>query len=961
MRVIARVGLVCATRLPYIALFFVLTGIPSRAQQGGIGASIEGSVVDESGLPVAGANVAVKEMSLTQTRTASTDEKGRFRVASLPIGTYELTIRKPGFAAYRREGVVVSLGQTARLVVTLVPAEVSTQVTVSTPLPAVDPSQTSVISIIDKEFIEESPVRTRNALDFVLLAPGVAAPPPSSSAGAQAPLAASGFTLGGLRTRSNSISIDGFDNNDEWSGASRTELSPETVSEFQIVNNGISAQYGGASGGSVNVITRTGTNQMHGDAFLFAQNDVFNAKTPIENENEKPALSRFRAGVSNGGAIKADRTLYYWAFEQEHQRGQGDSSISPAVAAAVNNVMAARQLTINPGFYPIARAETAASAKIDHQITRNNSLAVRYAFLNNREAGDAFHSGGLMDPTTSGSSFIRDHTTAATLTSVLSPYTVNQLGFQSVSRNVLSRTNGTAGPEINIVGLVDFGRPYQGNDSRHEDHNEVNDVLSWSHGAHLVKTGAVVNHVSLDSYTPDGFGGVYIFPSLASFAAAQPDFFLQAFGDPRTGFGVTAYGGFLQDHVALTPRLTMDFGVRYDFEKLPAYFNQDTNNFSPRVGIAYNPASGWVLRAGFGIFFDRYVLANLNRALEWNGSRAFQQIANGAAAASLFQQNAGAPLGSASPLIRPSIYRADPHLADGYSEQASVGVEHQLAADLSLGLNYLYVRGVKLARTRNINLTSPLLLATENAVQFGVFDPSPQQLGGPYFGPTRLAPQFDNIYQIENSANSTYNGLTISLKRRMAQEIEFSASYALSKAIDDASDFGEQPQNPYDLHAERALSLNHQAQRFVASGLFELPFGDEDDANPDSLLSKLLSHIELAPIVTINSSRPVNPVTGLDSNGSGAFPLSARPLGFGRNTLWLPPTATVDFRIVKYFPVGKHSRLDLVADAFNLLNRTNITQINPWFGAGATALRAFAHPIEAASARQLQFSLDFEF
>ena len=155
------------------------------------------------------------------------------------------------------------------------------------------------------------------------------------------PLGGSGFTFGGLRAQSNNVSIDGLDNNDEFTGSSRTELSPEIVQEFQVVNNGLSAESGGASGGSINVITRSGTNTIHGDAFIFAQDSAFNARDPFETEQGKPSFRRFRAGFALGGPIVKDKTFYYAAVEQEHNRGQIGSDIDPAVASAINSFLAA--------------------------------------------------------------------------------------------------------------------------------------------------------------------------------------------------------------------------------------------------------------------------------------------------------------------------------------------------------------------------------------------------------------------------------------------------------------------------------------------------------------------------------------------------------------------------------------------------------------------------------------------
>jgi outer membrane receptor protein involved in Fe transport len=288
---------------------------------------------------------------------------------------------------------------------------------------------------------------------------------------------------------------------------------------------------------------------------------------------------------------------------------------------------------------------------------------LRYAFTNNREASEAFNAGGLNDPSVAGSSFIRDNALAGSLLSTLSPTTVNDFRFQVARRNATLRTNDATGPEIDINGLVNFGRPYEGNDARMENHYEGSDTFSWNRGAHLLKAGAVINRITLDSNAPDGFGGVYLFPSVGAFLAQQPNFFLQTFGDPHTNYGVTSYGSFFEDHWSVAPKLTLDLGVRYDFERLPGNLNQDTNNISPRLGFAFSPSAKWVFRGGFGLFYDRYTLANLNRALEINGQQAFQQVADGAAAAALFQQSGGGSLAGPSPALARSIFRPDARLA----------------------------------------------------------------------------------------------------------------------------------------------------------------------------------------------------------------------------------------------------------------------------------------------------------
>ena len=942
------------------------------AQSSKVGATLTGTVTDSSSAVIPDANVELRNVSTGQTRNSPADAEGIFVFAALQVGSYELQVERTGFALYRQTGIELELGQTQHLNIVLSPASSSQSVTVKAESSAIEPEQTSFVSTVDGERIEELPVRTRNSLDFVLLSPGVASSSAPSSAGGATPLNGSGFTFGGLRARSNNVSIDGLDNNDEYSGAGRTELSPEIVQEFQVVNNGLSAESGGASGGSINVITRSGANTIHGDAFLFAQDAAFDARDPFENEAGKPSLRRFRSGVALGGPLVKNRTFYYAAVEQEHNRGQGGSDIDPQAASAINAFLSTGGFprlatrTITTGFFPISRAETEAAGRVDHRLTKSTSLMLRYAFTNNQESGDAFNANALTDVSARGSSYISDNVLSGSLTTTYGATGVGDLRFEAATRHAVLRTNDSAGPGIHIAGLIDFGRPYAGFNQRRENHYEASYTYSRARGKHLWKAGAVVNRVGLRATAGDGFGGLYLFNTLADFLAENPGQFRQAFGNATVDLPVAVLGGFVQDHWSVTPRITLDAGVRYDYERLPGPFNQDANNFSPRIGLAWTPFPKWVLRAGYGLFFDRYVLANLSRAVEKNGVQGFDQVADGNAAAALFAGSQGGPLVSPVAGIALSIFSSDPRMSAPYSQQASAGAEYLLAKNLSLRADYMNVRGINLPRTRNVNLLPPVVLTPANAASLGVSNPTPQQIGREVFSPARVNSQFDALYRIENSASSTYNGVSFTLNRKMNDELAFAASYTVSKAFDDASDFDEQPQNPLNLAAERAVSRQHQQQGFVFNALWELPIGDEEDkagkaGEKSGWLENIFSHIEVAPIFTVGSGRPVDALTGLDSNQSHAYPLSSRPLGFGRNSILIPGAANMDFRLLKYFPFGESRHLDLTADFFNLFNRPNVAQINPVFGSNLTPGSGFGQPIEGTGARQIQFSLDFEF
>ncbi|MBV9925548.1 MAG: TonB-dependent receptor [Acidobacteria bacterium] len=960
-------------------LAFACAPFSARGQDSATTATLTGSVRDAASAAVPAAVVTLRDLTTNQTRRVVADTDGGYRAAALPVGDYEVHVEAEGFAPYVNPSMTLALGRTTTLDVTLRPAGVSTEVTVTDQPPALDTTSVSSTTSIDPERIEELPVNSRNYLEFTLLAPGVAPSSRQTSSGGvgatqAGPLADSGFTFGGLRPRSNTISIDGLDNTDETTGAARVALSPEIVREFQVVNNGLSAEFGGAAGGAINVVTKTGSNEWHGDLFSFVQNERFNAREPFADPPPASRLRfrRFQPGGALGGPLKRDRLFFYAAAEQEHLSAEDESEINRTVRTRINSLLASgfapavsvRSLT--RGRFRTGADETEAALKLTYVAGSKHTLNFRFAFTDARDRGDAFNTDVLSDPSARGSAYTKDYQLTGSAVSVLSPSAVNDLRFQASTRRAVTHAGDTAGPGIEIAGVARFGRPYDAEGVRRETREQFVDNVTLSRPRGEWKAGATVNHVSLDDDARDGFGGLYVFRSVGDFAAGRPALWRQSFGESRTGFGVTSFGGFLQNQWRAAPELTLNLGARYDVERLPRPFRTDTNNFSPRLGLAWSPSNEWVVRAGVGLYYDRLPLAFLNRATQKDGVRAFEQVALEGQAAAVFAATGGGRALAPFAGIAPSVFRADPSFVTPYSGQANVGVERLLTQDVTVRADYLFTRGVHLPRTRNVNLLPPVVPTQSNAAALGVTSPTPQQLGRPVFGPGRVDPRFDAVYQLEDSSGSTYHGLTLALNKRLSDEFELLASYTLSKATDDASDFDEQPANPYDLRAERALSRQDVRQRFVLSSLFDLPFGEEEEGagkgeEGGDLLGEILGHIEIAPIVTFSSGRPVNPLTGADEERGLAFPLASRPLGLARNSLRTRSYVNVDLRALKYIPVGERRRLDLVVEFFNLFNRPNVVGVNPVFGAGAAPLPSFGAPAAFAAPRQVRFSIDFEF
>jgi hypothetical protein len=927
--------------------------------------SVTGTITSPDGVPVAGASVGLTGVD-GPSHTISTSAEGSFLLKELPSGTYTLKVTSPGFAPFDQPAVTVAAGRTTHLSIQLTLAGVQETVSVTATQSAFDTSQTSSVVNIDRDRVEELPIPSRNYLSFVLLSPQVAAANPALLQQSLTQSTGS-FSFGGLRPGSNAIYLDGVNDNDEYSGGSRTQLSPEAISDFQIVNHGFAAESGGGAGGSIDVQTRSGLNRVHGDAFMFVQNGALNGTPPLELAPHKPDESHIRAGIALGGPIQRDKTFYYFAAEQELARGEDSNDLRPSTLGIINSAL--RQYgpmsgtTLQSGFFPTTDQETELSGRLDRTLTANEAIMMRYAFTNTRNVNDAFQTDELTDRTARGSSFLEDNSLNGTLASTLSANVLNKFSFELAQRRAVDRTGSAHGPGILIPGVAIFGTPYSGNDRRFETHFESADTVSIQRHRHLVQLGGRVDRVGLRTNVPDGSQGFFVFANLGALQSGTADFFTQSFGNSNTDLTEVRFSGFAQDHWTSSEHLTLDCGLRYEYNRLPSGLPQDLVNFSPRFGVAWTPWKSLVVRSGFGVFYDRFQLSTITRLLEDDGIHGFSQLVEDTAAANLYRSGVRPSVPLAG--VAPSIWKAQPGLRNPYSEVASLSAEQALPLQTTLTAEYQYVHGVRLGRTSNINLAPPVLLTQSNAAAIGISAPTAQQLGRPAFTTARANPAFDSINQFASAAGSSYNGGTITLNRQFQDDLQVIAGYTFSKTVDDASYDLEQPENPYALGEERGPSLQDQRNRFTLSGLWLIgpDLGDPADAarnaNPGPIM-KAMNGLEFAPIVSIASGFRANAITGLDSNREHIFPFASRPAGYGRNSLTTPVNIDLDLRVLKMVAIGS-GHLDIVAESFNLLNRRNISLLNTSYGSNAASQAGFNQPIAGSTARRIQFSLDYEF
>ncbi|MBY0503695.1 MAG: TonB-dependent receptor [Bryobacteraceae bacterium] len=885
------------------------------AQVSSSSGQVQGQVSDASGAALAGATIVLRNPGTAAQRQTETGADGQFRFSAVPIGEYALEVKAAGMAVYKIENFIVSVGQTINQRVVMTPAGVNEKLEVTAEAEGLQTTATTSSVALGYDRVEETPSQNRNYLSFVFAAPGM-----SPSAGANTQRAAagmhnvandSGFVFAGMRGRNNSISIDGADNRDETTGGNRVAIGLEMVQEFRVAGTSVSVEFGGAAGGMVNLVTRSGVNLWHGDITMFLQNEALSARNAEVTSGNKQRYRRYQPGVSLLGPLRKDKTFFAAAVESAWERGEEWSETGLGLRARLERV---KPVTLTSGLYPEAGHDTESSFKLNHILSNRHQVSSRYAFSQGRVTNDVIGVENFSDLSARGSSLLRDHSLVTALSSALSPTKVNDLRFQFGQRQATITPNAR-GPMIEIPGVLTFGGAYRLDQSRTENHFELADSFSESVGKHILTLGGSVHAVRLDARLANRFAGLYVFPTLADFEAGRPDVFSQAFGDPRTRLNTTPVGLWLQDRWQARTGLTIEAGLRFDRQTMPAGLPPSSNNFAPRVGLAWHVGakSPWVIRAGAGLFYDRYPLAFLNDAVQKDGRQGFEQYATGAAARQIWNQTLGGVATQAFSFLPNASYRAASHFPSTYSTRFTAGVERALNAVTTVSLEGTFARGVNLPRIRNVG-----------------------------------------EYLLEQTARSRYQGATLTVNRRMSREVTYLVSYTAARTFDDASDFDEQPHNPSNLRPEWALSKQHQLHRFSGSALFELP-------SVPGLLKDWLEGLTLAPIYSFGSGRPLNALDSTDTQRTGAYPVAARPFGLGRNPFYGPAIRSLDLRVFKFIPVFEgRAKWNVGVEAFNVLNHTNSLRVSPFYAAQGARLANYRSPIEVMIARQVQLFATLE-
>lgn len=960
-------------------------------------ATLSGVVRDPSGAVASGVQVRVVNTATRNVRSATTDSDGRYNLTNLEPGPYEMRAELSGFKTTMRRGVVLTVGGSEVVDITLEIGASTEVVNVTDQPPLIDSTKAEVSRVVTSQSIESLPIAGRNFVDFAKLSSGVAPGRENVGGGAfKEPDAGVGesaaprLSFGGQSELNSMILVDGADNIQTFTGLPRATPSQESVQEFRVLNSTYAAEYGGALGGFVNIVTKSGTNDIHGSGYYFGMNNALDATPLLTGPN--PALRQNQFGGTLGAPLVKDRTFIFANYEG--QRRAESNKFSTVILNNLGGINATkRSFGLTPEITNQLRTNDYDGflGKIDHHFNVAHSASFRYNVLSS-ETNGFLGGGGRASPasSTARNNNTLDQSLVASELAVFGPNKVNEFRFQWAKRT-FDFQSVLKEPDFEISNLIITGKSTSDVDFYRENRAEVSDSFNLTVGSHSIKFGGEFSHLQNDSQWDLFFPARVIFANLNGFLAGTPVVFwwpLLSNGSPRPGLGVpftqdvptawqpftrtsldhNAYGLFLQDEWKATSALTLTYGARYDFETYPDKFflNRDWNNIQPRVGFAYAYGHHGVVRGGFGIFDDRLVssIGQVFNTAEWISvgdqanaaalypniapihGRFFQPTLRGPAAVAATRNFTATGQTPAPPML-PSG-QIPPGFTDNlaktlrtpYSEQASLKVSQEIGGGMAVSVSYLYVHGVDTGSHTGLI----------NGIQTGTL-----ASGKPIFG-QRLFPELGDFYVKDSGGNSNYHGGSFELEKQFSHGLSFHSSYTFAKTIgntDSVANLADLPEGP-NRSLERALSRQDVRHRYTLAFVSEVPG-----------TVALLHDFRLSSLLSVQSGRPFNIFAGSDANLDGN-PLSDRPGNVGRNTFQGPSFASLDTRIGRTIRFTERFRAELNFDLFNLLNRDNITDLNTVYGGldltvPPNPILGYGTPRDAANKFQFQYSMKLHF
>ena len=921
--------------------------------------AITGTVADSGGGIVPGVSITATNTATGSSRTAVSNDSGAYRLASLPPGRYDVVAELSGFKSIQYPNVQVRVATDLTLDVTL-QLGVEETITVSADAPVIETTRSQISSVVPEEMVANLPTNGRNFLDFALTTPGVTRDTRQGD-----------ISFAGQKGTLNSIVVDGANNDNTFfgqalgrtgSGRAPYQFSQDAVKEFQINTNAYSAEYGRAGGAVINVVTKSGTNELHGSSFYFLRDRDFNQNNYFNEINNRPKgpyeFDQF--GASVGGPIARDKHFFFLNYDAQRNTFEniviiGLPATLPTDADTQAGLERVRQLGNS---YDRGQDQDVYLLKTDHDVWNSH-----FSFRFNRQefTGTNLENGGTTNSFEhTGSSLVETDTFTLGVSTPLGSSMFNELRGQYAKDHEPGLAN-SANPEATInqggVRVLTIGRNFFSPRETTIKRSQIADTITFLVANHTLKSGFDYSQDDILNFFPGNFSGSYTFNSLASFNRGRPtgtgERYVQAFAGPGTTGPTTEpniqeTALFVQDEWRITPKVTLNLGLRYDKQGIeqPSVRNpdpqlaaagldtsvvpEDDNNIAPRLGVAYAPGGGGrlgrtVFRAGYGVFYGRTPAIMIGTAHSNNGINVQTLTFTGESVPTYPNLFTSVPAGGAAQ--RPSILLFDPNYENPRVQQGSAGIEHALTNSISVGLSYLYVRGDDLSRSIDINVGTPTLTTL------------PVTGGGSAeflrFGSDRPFTNFSRVIAFQSSARSEYNGITLDLNKRFSGNWVARLAYTFSEAMDDKPDqtavvpFGfDDGKYAQDLVNEFALSDLDVRHRAVLSGVWYTNSYAERIRNP--FLRALGRGWTLSGIASFQTGYPYSATINTDLNNDGNSRNDRAP-GFERNEFRLGSQFTIDPRVTRDISMAGPLNLQLIIEAFNVLDRRNFNSATSAF------------------------------
>jgi len=1032
-----------------LAIAFFLVLIPQVWGQVSTG-SLSGYILDPSERVIPGAAVTLQRAGHSFQRSSQTDIAGFYLFEELAPGDYQLSVTASGFADLRTEGVRIEVDHRARLDVRVKVAGKGEKIVVQARTVDINTESSDIGSVLDQSRIESLPLNERDFLQLALLTPGVAPPVEGSELSTRGTFA---MHANGGREEANNYLLDGADNSDSDNGGYVLQPSVDSIQEFKIATNSYSAEYGKASAGQVNVITRSGSNQFHGSLYDYLRNRDLDARNFFDPSTRAQYIrNQFGAGV--GGPIRKDRTFYFLNFEglREHQ-GQTQLGTVPTQAVRGGNLSSLGQVVSDPysgnpfpgdivptteisshasqvlalfplpnlpgigGNYESSPIYTAdqneGNARIDHTLSDSAQLTFRYTY-GREDLFEPFAENSVQLPGFGDSVYNRGHNAMVHFQKTFGPRATNSLilGFNREIRQILVQNdtvnvNSLWGvnylptaprdygyPGISITGFSRVGDVATLPINRADNTYHLVDNFSFIRGAHSLKIGAEARILQLNAYVEVfsrgqiDFTGALTGSGIGDLLVGLPTLGIQSqYTGPQTLRG-QALSGYFQDDWKVARNLTVNLGMRYEYDTPPtdpsnrmATFDFKTgmteqvgtdglsrsgtrpaaHNFAPRVGFAWSPAKNTVVRGGYGLYYDSGMFV-VNSSLYFNPpfftvsvffpSDTFITLAN--------------PFATANGFVPPAqLSFVSPDFVPSYTQHWNLNVQREVEKVGVFSAAYAAAKGTHLPRSLDINQPD---------------SPGPADIAtrSPY-------PNYSNILMTESGGNSQYQSLQLTFNRRLAHGLSVLAAYTISKSIDDTSAFlptdSDQnfPQDSHNYRLERSLSSYDMPNRATIALVYQIP-----GAN------RYVHGFELSAILTAQSGQPFTPMLSSDNsntgNSGGSFgvdrpnvvhkPSLANPSpqewfdtsafavpppytwgDAGRNILRGPGLFTSDLSLRRTFALADKLKLVAEIQSFNTMNRANFDLPQAF----ADQPDTFGKIFSAKDPRQVQIALRLHF